>query len=128
MNEQLRLDEAPGSNPRARSADPLSSHRAATEAERTGRIGAQAALVLDLVRRFPGRSSSMLAASAPPPPGLSPEAWRYVVARRLPDPLGRRGLVVRTQRGDEDLRWWPADHAGMVGDIVPLPPARRETR
>lgn len=122
---------APGQRPpRARRRDAASSHRAADEAERSGRVGAQALLVLKLVERFPGRSSSALAAAAPPPPGLSAEAWRYVVARRLPDPLGRRGLVVRTQRGEDDLLWWPAayERPPDAGEIVSFPPTPRRSR
>lgn len=122
------LDSWPAGHgpPRARKRDASSSHRAADEAERSGRIGAQALLVLELVRRFPGRTSAELAQLAQPP-GISPEAWRFVVARRLPDPLGRRGLVVRTQCGDEDMRWWTAgyERPAGCGEVVPFPPRPR---
>lgn len=113
------------SPPRARATDPTSSHRAADRVERSGKLRAQAGFVLLLVERFPGRTSAELAQLAQPP-GISAEAWRFVVARRLPDPLGRRGLVVRTQLGDDDMRWWTHDceRPAGCGDVVPFPPRR----
>lgn len=92
MPEQRPLDFSP----RAATRDPLSSHAAATEAERSGLIGRQCATVLALVRSTPGLTSAELSARH----GID----RHVVARRLPD-LERSGLVRRIEYGARQVRW-----------------------
>lgn len=82
--------------PRARKRDPLSSHAAADEAERSGRIGRQAARVLEALRATPGMTSGELAARH----GMD----RHMVARRLPD-LERAGHVKRIEYGAREVRW-----------------------
>lgn len=62
---------------RARSADPVTSHRAADHVEATGQAQREAAIVLRSLRDLPGRTSRELAELA----GLD----RYMVARRLPE-------------------------------------------
>lgn len=82
--------------PRARTRDPLSSHAAADEGERSGRIGRQMQRVLDAIRATPGMTSGELAARH----GMD----RHMVARRCPD-LERRGLVRRVEWGAREVRW-----------------------
>jgi hypothetical protein len=84
--------------PRARRADPLSSHAAADELERSGRAEAQRRQVLAVLRRWPGSTSAELAALG----GLD----RHMVARRLPE-LYRAGYAERVSAGRACLRWWP---------------------
>lgn len=97
MTAQLDL-WSPGSRPtRARRDDPESSHRAADQAERSGRIGRQLEAALAAVRERPGLTSLELAEAT----GID----RYTLARRLPE-LARRGLVHRDERPD-GIRWWP---------------------
>jgi len=88
--------------PRARRADPDSSHRAADHAERSGAIGRQATTAAEMVELNPGRTSLELA-------GIGP-LDRYQLARRLNE-IERGGLVVATMHAGEDLRWWPAGRA-----------------
>lgn len=63
--------------PRARNADPRSSHEAAAAIKRSGAAKAQASIVLEALKRYPMASSAELAQFA----GLD----RYMVARRLPE-------------------------------------------
>jgi len=91
--EQPGLFDRP---PRARTRDPLSSHRSADELERSGRGAQQSALVLDLVRRTQGLTSAELSARH----GVD----RHMVARRLSE-LERRGLVRRIEYGSKQIRW-----------------------
>lgn len=77
----LNFDRAPES--RARRTDPDTSHAAGRAIEDTARR--QAAFMLDLVRRFPNRTSAELAIC-----GQWPSEWplrdrRYIAARRLPE-------------------------------------------
>jgi len=84
---------------RARRVDPASSHAAAEDLEESGRAARQAALVLDLVRRWPGSTSKELAQRG----GVD----RYLVARRLPE-LAAAGEVERVGGATKrELRWWP---------------------
>lgn len=69
---------------RARRSDPVTSHQAADEVERSGRVVSQQQRVLAAVRAFPGRTSRELAAEA--------RLDRYMVARRLRE-LVRAGLL-----------------------------------
>jgi len=94
--------------PRARRADPASSHLAAAEMERRGVIARQAGEVVAAVRRWQGRTSAELARLL--------GADRHAVARRLPElARGDRPAVVRgalrrcavTQRAC--LTWWASD-------------------
>lgn len=90
--------------PRARLADPSSSHQAAAAGEKSGRLAAQMAQVLSAVRQFVGHTSRELA--------LAMQADRYLVARRLPE-LERLGEVrkgeIRDCRagGRPAVTWWP---------------------
>ena len=99
--EVLSLDTwNPGQRPpRARSTDPGSSHAAATDMERSGKMGAQMAEALRLVRAYPGLTSKQLAEVS--------ELDRYQIARRLPD-LEKKGLARHVDRGrGEQVRWFP---------------------
>ncbi len=97
MMEQPGLFDRP---PRAATRDPLSSHRAADELERSGRGARQAALVLELVRATPGLTSAELAARH--------GADRHMIARRLPE-LAQRGLVRRIEIEARQVRWVPGE-------------------
>lgn len=92
----------------ARHSDPISSHHAAAEMQRTGAARAQAERVLSAIRRYPGSTSAELAKSA--------HIERYCVARRLPE-LETLGLVRKALPADHTVacqvshkrvcRWYP---------------------
>jgi len=91
---------------RARVHDPLTSVRAAREANETGRAGTQAAWFLQAVREHPGLTASELAR-------LSGGQYdRYAANRRLSD-LERAGMVragnARPSElsGRAELTWFP---------------------
>ena len=90
--------------PRARASDPETSHEAAAAIKASGELGRQQRAVLDLVRRFPGRTSIELAA-------LSDRQFdRYQVARRLPElaPVYvRRSDSVVEINGRRHHTWFP---------------------
>lgn len=94
MMEQRHLDFAP----RARTTDALSSHAAADDLERSGRLWRQLDRVLAAVRATPGLSSGELAARH----GLD----RHMVARRLPE-AASAGLIERREIGAREVTWWP---------------------
>lgn len=110
--EQMRLDEwVPGQRPpRARRADPDSSHAAADRAELRGSIARHLELALRSVHAFPGLTSSELADVTIRPEGMDAGTWRVERSRRRPE-LRRRALVKRTRLGKGERRWWPIDHA-----------------
>ena len=87
----------------ARNSDPETSHEAAQKAVRSGTVGRQCALVLDLVRAWPNSTSGELA-------WYSAELDRYAVSRRLAD-LHTKGLVekgpsrVCRSLGSKQLTW-----------------------
>jgi hypothetical protein len=83
---------------RARRRDAISSHLAADALEREKRDKKQLKQVLALVRRYPGRSSKMLATLG--------RVDRYMVARRAPE-LAEMGLIRRVEEKGEELKWWP---------------------
>jgi hypothetical protein len=107
MNAERRQVEQPvlwDKPPRARKTDPISSHLAADELERSGRLNVQQALALAAVRKCPGRSSRELGRLSP--------LDRYQLARRLPE-LETLGLVKRGMVRECGvsrrlaLTWWP---------------------
>lgn len=110
--EVLSLDNWPPGQrpPRARRADPESSHRAADAIEGKGRIAEQLRAVLAAVRSHPGESTKVLARLTDAPLGMDEMAWRYAIARRAPE-LADRGLIERTIARGEDMRLWPAGFA-----------------
>ena len=63
----------------------------------SGAMRGQRLLTLELVKKFPGRSSKELATLG--------TLDRYQLARRLPD-LVELGHVRVTQSGNEDQKWW----------------------
>lgn len=109
QHEELQADlftAAPTSRPHflARRTDPASSHAAAAEVTRSGRLAAQKAQVLAAVRQWPGRTSLELASRM--------AADRYVIARRLPDlekdGLVRKGGIRQCSAGSRPaVEWWP---------------------
>lgn len=91
--------------PRARTADPVTSHLAAQEVYETGAADRQAAAVLAMVKNRPGMTSAGLAAHY--------RVDRYMVARRLPElearGLVRKGNVMRCPvSGRAAVTWWGA--------------------
>jgi hypothetical protein len=63
--------------PRARKADPDTSHQAAEKIRKSGELGRQQRAVLEAVKAYPGKTAVELAHLA----GLE----RYAVSRRLPE-------------------------------------------
>ncbi len=90
MSNQLDLF-----HPMARRNDPLSSHDAANEHERSGGAQCQRDQVLKLVCRFPRSTSKELSSYG--------RVERHMVARRLPE-LEREGRIARIDTRGE-LRW-----------------------
>ncbi len=62
-----------------------------------GTLRGQRLLTLELVKRFPGKSSKELATLG--------TLDRYQLARRLPE-LVSMGHARVTQHGNEDQKWW----------------------
>jgi len=89
---------------RARRTDPDSAHAAARLVESRGLASSQRALVLDLVRRYPGKTSAELAAR-------SSDLDRWQIARRLPE-LAEAGAIIRGEERTcrccqrRSLTWW----------------------
>jgi hypothetical protein len=84
--------------PRSRTKDPSSSKRAEEDAKRSGVMRGGRVLAMELVEKYPGRTSKQLAELG--------TLDRYQLARRLSDLRGLK-LVHTTQDRKEDLRWWP---------------------
>lgn len=69
--------------PRARRTDPDTSHAAGDKVRRTGELGKQQRLVLDAVKRWPGRTSAELGKLIAEERGEDVIVWRYRAGRRL---------------------------------------------
>jgi len=93
---------------RARNSDPFTSHRAACEAEASGRAGAQRQLCLDEVLRSPGKTAAEIAVAV--------DLERHAPSRRLPE-LRDAGLVkngparICSITGRMSITWLPAKEA-----------------
>jgi hypothetical protein len=89
--------------PRARATDPETSHQAAEEVRRSGRLTKQQGAVLDAVQKYPGSTAVELSRWA----GLD----RHAVSRRLPEiqPVHvRRGAPREcTINGRPQSTWYP---------------------
>lgn len=83
-------------HPKARRSDPISSHLAGTENERSGRAATQRDQVLRALRNQPNSTTKELAEMS----GLD----RHMVARRMPE-LEQRGLA-RGLRLPGGIQWW----------------------
>ena len=79
-------------SPVARAGDPRSSHEAAAQITRSGLRASQQRTVLELVRKYPGRTSAELAAQSQ---GID----RWTAARRLPAPLQKLRELADKQIG-----------------------------
>lgn len=91
--------------PRSHRQDPNTSRRAEAEAPR----GRQARAVLDLLRHYPGRSSSELAELARGDVyAAEPHRRLYQIRRRLSD-LRLAHLATRRDEGGRETKWWPTD-------------------
>jgi len=90
--------------PAARRGDPSTSHEAAEHVTASGARQRHIAIVIDAVRRHPGRTSMELA----PLCGLE----RHEVARRTADAETtgaiRKGAARRQANGRSAVTWWPA--------------------
>ena len=90
---------------KSRTSDPVTSHMAAREAEKSGRAASQRAICLASVLAYPGQSAAEIASQT----GLE----RHVPSRRLPE-LRDRGLIVNgeprscTVTGRISMIWMPA--------------------
>jgi len=89
--------------PRARNADPSTSHLAAERIKKSGALGHQQAAVLAAVRQFPGMTSVELAHLA--------KMDRYAVSRRTAELAGvkiRRGPPrACSVKGSQMVTWFP---------------------
>lgn len=70
---------------KSRTSDPVTSHMAAREAEKSGRAASHRAICLAQVNAHPGQTAAEIAVQA----GLE----RHVPSRRLPE-LRHRGIIV----------------------------------
>lgn len=92
-------------SPAARTADPITSQLAADEHTASGKRGRHIGIVIDAVRRHPGKTSAELA------PLCALE--RHEVARRTSDAERcgaiRKGQIRRCDTsGRSAVTWWPA--------------------
>lgn len=91
-------------HPRARRRDPSTSHLAALEVTESGRASEQAAVVLDVVSRYPGLCSVEMTGYC--------DLERHQIARRLPelerDGLVRKGAPRTPLGGRPGVTWYPA--------------------
>jgi hypothetical protein len=87
--------------PRARRADPETSHEAAEAIKASGELGRQQLAVLAAVRRWPGLTSLEL--------GARMKLDRWAVARRLPEleALHVRKGEAKVVNGRRHVTWWP---------------------
>lgn len=81
----------------ARRSDPPSSKAAARKMVESGSVATHEAIILDLLRQYPGRTSKQLAAVGP--------LDRVAVARRLKK-MEEKKLIRRTQQGRDECQWW----------------------
>ena len=100
----------------SRMTDPLTSHAAATTAERTGQAQRQRDTCLNQVRSRPGLTAAEIAGFA----GLE----RHVPSRRLPE-LRRAGLVTNGETrtcavmGSRAMTWEPQELASKQAPPLP---------
>lgn len=91
-------------SPAARTADPITSHLAADEHTASGKRGRHIGVVIDAVRRHPGKTSAELAPLC--------RLERHEVARRTSD-AERCGAIRKGQirkcdtSGRSAVTWWP---------------------
>lgn len=99
--------------PRARESDPSTSHEAGVRIGRSGVLGLQQLQVLAYVRLWPGLTSAELAAKVAERTRQEPEAFRWMIARRLPElrPVwvvnGAARLCAAT--GNKAMTWMPVE-------------------
>jgi len=99
--------------PRARETDPATSHQSAAAIKATGALGEQQRDAAQLVRLFPGHTTSELAKLKVEKLGAegSWEKWRHILGRRLSELAGVHvdGRAERRCKvtGRRALTWWP---------------------
>ncbi len=98
--------------PRARETDPTTSHQAAAAIKASGALGEQQRDAVQIVRLFPGRTTSELAKLKVDELGAegSWEKWRHIFGRRLSD-LKNVHVEARAPRrcavtGRQAATWW----------------------
>jgi DNA-binding MarR family transcriptional regulator len=81
----------------SRRSDPPSSKEAARRAVETGTVASHEAIILNLVKMYPGRTTKQLASLGP--------LDRVEIARRMKK-MEEKKLVRRTQEGKNECQWW----------------------
>lgn len=99
--------------PRARATDPDTSHQAAAAIKATGALGEQQRDALQMVRLFPGSTTSELARRKVELLGAegSWEKWRHIFGRRLGELADVHIRAGKARRcgvtGRRATTWWP---------------------
>jgi DNA-binding MarR family transcriptional regulator len=81
----------------SRRDDPPASKVAARRMVETGAVASHEAIILNLLRQYPGRTSKQLSTLGP--------LDRVAIARRLKK-MEEKKLIRRTQQGREECCWW----------------------
>jgi hypothetical protein len=81
----------------SRRSDPPSSKQAARKMVESGTVASHEAIILNLVKQYPGRTTKQLASLGP--------LDRFMIARRMKK-MEEKKLVRRTQEGRQECRWW----------------------
>jgi hypothetical protein len=81
----------------SRRSDPQSSKAAARKMVESGTVASHEAIILNLVKMYPGRSTKQLASLGP--------LDRVEIARRMKK-MEEKKLVRRTQEGKNECQWW----------------------
>ena len=98
--------------PRARHSDPDTSHEAGDAVRRSGELGKQQKLVLDAVRRWPGKTSAELGKLIAEDRSEDVIVWRYRAGRRLSE-VAVGGHIRRSKprvcqaTGNNAATWYP---------------------
>jgi hypothetical protein len=81
----------------SRRLDPPSSKAAARKMVQTGTVASHEAIILNLVKQYPGRTTKQLASLGP--------LDRVEIARRMKK-MEEKKLVKRTQESKQECQWW----------------------
>lgn len=98
--------------PRARRTDPETSHDAGDKVRRTGELGKQQRMVLEAVKRWPGRTSAELGKLIAEDRSEDVIVWRYRAGRRLSE-VAVGGHIRRSKprlceaTGNHAVTWYP---------------------
>lgn len=98
--------------PRSRASDPDTSHEAADKLRRSGELGKRQRLVLEAVKRWPGRTSAELGKLIAEERQEDVVVWRYRAGRRLSE-VAIGGHIRRSKprqcaaTGNHAATWYP---------------------